>query len=228
MSQDSANTPEAAAMRGQMRQLLEKTIDGLPDSYRTVFVLRAVEEMSGEEVAACLEIPEATVRSRFFRARSLLRTALALEVDCALESAFALDGVRCDRIVAGVLAQLDLSGKERPAAKAGAGPGRDVPGPSQGACRRAGQDHPETGRPAGGGQGQVQLPDRYAEDADRCAALRGDAGEGRRQRLPGRGAAVRQSDLAKAAASILGDEAMHWAVLRNALGEAPVPSAFMS
>jgi rubrerythrin len=35
-------------------------------------------------------------------------------------------------------------------------------------------------------------------------------------------------DLAKAAASILGDEAMHWAVLRNALGEAPVPSAFMS
>ena len=35
-------------------------------------------------------------------------------------------------------------------------------------------------------------------------------------------------ELAKAAASILGDEAMHWAVLRNALGEVPVPSAFMS
>ena len=35
-------------------------------------------------------------------------------------------------------------------------------------------------------------------------------------------------DLAKAAASILGDEAMHWAILRNALGEVPVPSAFMS
>jgi rubrerythrin len=35
-------------------------------------------------------------------------------------------------------------------------------------------------------------------------------------------------ELAKAAASILGDEAMHWAVLRNALGEAPVPSAFMA
>jgi rubrerythrin len=35
-------------------------------------------------------------------------------------------------------------------------------------------------------------------------------------------------DLAKAAASILGDEAMHWAVLRNALGESPVPVAFMS
>lgn len=35
-------------------------------------------------------------------------------------------------------------------------------------------------------------------------------------------------DLAKAAASILGDEAMHWAILRNALGETPVPVAFMS
>jgi rubrerythrin len=35
-------------------------------------------------------------------------------------------------------------------------------------------------------------------------------------------------DLAKAAASILGDEAMHWAVLRNALGEPPVPAAFVS
>ncbi len=37
-----------------------------------------------------------------------------------------------------------------------------------------------------------------------------------------------QRELAKAAASILGDEAMHWAVLRQALGEAPVPSAFMA
>ena len=35
-------------------------------------------------------------------------------------------------------------------------------------------------------------------------------------------------ELAKAAASILGDEAMHWAILRNALGEVPVPSAFVS
>lgn len=35
-------------------------------------------------------------------------------------------------------------------------------------------------------------------------------------------------DLAKAAASILGDEAMHWAILRNALGEVPVPAAFVA
>ncbi|MDB5808055.1 MAG: ferritin-like protein [Betaproteobacteria bacterium] len=40
--------------------------------------------------------------------------------------------------------------------------------------------------------------------------------------------AFQNRDLSKAAASILGDEAMHWAILRNALGEVPVPSAFVS
>jgi RNA polymerase sigma-70 factor (ECF subfamily) len=71
-----------------------------------VFVLRALEEMSVEETAACLEIPEATVRTRFFRARGLLREALSRELDIALEDAFAFDGARCDRIVANVLKRL--------------------------------------------------------------------------------------------------------------------------
>jgi len=106
MEQEPPESPERAAMRGQMRQLLEQAIDRLPDAFRTVFVLRAVEEMSGEEVAACLGIPEATVRSRFFRARGMLRGALAMEMDMALESAYSFAGARCDRIVAGVLARL--------------------------------------------------------------------------------------------------------------------------
>jgi RNA polymerase sigma-70 factor (ECF subfamily) len=99
-------SPERAAMRAQARQLIEQAIDGLPEAFRTVFVLRALEEMSGEEVAACLDIPEATVRTRFFRARSLLRQALSREIDFAFEDAFSFDGERCDRIVAGVLARL--------------------------------------------------------------------------------------------------------------------------
>ena len=73
-------------MRAETRALIEKSIDALPDVFRTVFVLRALEEMSGEEVAACLDIPEATVRSRFFRARSMLRAALARDVDLALRT----------------------------------------------------------------------------------------------------------------------------------------------
>lgn len=98
--------PEASAERAEMRRLLEARIDALPEAYRTVFMLRAVEELSAEETAAVLDIPAATVRTRFFRARSLLREALAQQVDLACEDAFSFDGARCDRIVAGVLARI--------------------------------------------------------------------------------------------------------------------------
>jgi RNA polymerase sigma-70 factor (ECF subfamily) len=101
--------PEPSAERAEVRRLLEKQIDALPDAYRTVFVLRAVEELSVEETAAVLQVPEATVRTRFFRARSLLREALAQQIDLAYAEAFAFAGERCDRIVAGVLARLQRS-----------------------------------------------------------------------------------------------------------------------
>ena len=98
--------PDNAALRSEMRHLLERRIDTLPDAYRTVFVLRAVEELSVEETAASLGIPESTVRTRFFRARSLLREALAQDVDRAYVDAFGFAGERCDRIVTHVLARL--------------------------------------------------------------------------------------------------------------------------
>jgi RNA polymerase sigma-70 factor (ECF subfamily) len=85
---------------------MEDRIDDLPDSFRTVFVLRAVEEMSVEETAAALGIPEATVRSRFFRARSQLRESLSRSFDMALGDAFHFAGERCDRITEAVMARL--------------------------------------------------------------------------------------------------------------------------
>ena len=109
MSTDSGNgseRPDAQAMRGQIRALIERKIDALPQSFRTVFVLRALEELSVEDTAVSLGIPEATVRTRFFRARSLLRESLAREMDSAIEEAFAFAGDRCDRIVSGVLDRL--------------------------------------------------------------------------------------------------------------------------
>jgi len=102
--------PDAFALRAQLRQLLEARIDLLPEAFRTVFVLRAVEEMDVDEIAQALGIPEATVRTRFFRARSLLREGLASAIDTTLGDAFAFDGARCDRVVAGVLARAE----ERP------------------------------------------------------------------------------------------------------------------
>lgn len=103
MQEAASGQPDCAAERAEARRLLERNIDRLPDAFRSVFVLRALEEMSVEETAACLGIPEATVRTRFFRARGLLREAMSREIDGAYEDAFSFDGERCDRIVAGVL-----------------------------------------------------------------------------------------------------------------------------
>ena len=99
--------PEAATHSGELRRVLEAQIDALPDAYRTVFMLRAVEEMTVEETAAVLGIPEATVRTRFFRAKSLLRETVAQKIDLACEQAFAFAGARCDRVVAFVMNQLN-------------------------------------------------------------------------------------------------------------------------
>jgi RNA polymerase sigma-70 factor (ECF subfamily) len=107
------NAPDISAERKEMRGLLEAQIDALPDGYRVVFMLRAIEELSVEETAAVLEIPQATVRTRFFRARSILREALAQKIDVACEDAFSFAGARCDRIVANVLARINPS-KETP------------------------------------------------------------------------------------------------------------------
>lgn len=104
---DTAGQPEQAAQRAQARGLIEAKIDGLPEVFRTVFILRAVEELSVEETGQLLGIPEATVRSRYFRARGMLREALARELDFALDDAFGFDGARCDRIVEGVMRRLD-------------------------------------------------------------------------------------------------------------------------
>jgi RNA polymerase sigma-70 factor (ECF subfamily) len=108
---DPDGRPERMAMRAEMRRLMEAHIDALPDAYRTVFMLRAVEELDVEEVAAVLHLPAATVRSRFFRARGLLRESLARNIDLATGDAFSFAGERCDRIVAAVLARLSQTGE---------------------------------------------------------------------------------------------------------------------
>lgn len=106
MGESNFQNPESAAANGELRRLLETHIDRLPDLYREIFVLRGVEELSGEETAQILGIPEGTVRTRFFRARHLLSQALAQDIDEVFGEVYAFAGDRCDRIVAGVLARL--------------------------------------------------------------------------------------------------------------------------
>jgi RNA polymerase sigma-70 factor (ECF subfamily) len=104
-AEDTRESPTAATLRAETRQILERRIDELPVAFRTVFILREVEEMSVEQTADALGIPAATVRSRLFRARALLRAALARDIDMATGDVFGFAGARCDRIVAAVLAR---------------------------------------------------------------------------------------------------------------------------
>lgn len=102
--------PEQSVERLQVRALIEARIDLLPDLFRSIFVLRAIEEMSVDEVAEALGIPAATVRTRYFRARALLREGLAQEIDATVGDVFSFAGERCDRIVSNVVARMQAAG----------------------------------------------------------------------------------------------------------------------
>jgi RNA polymerase sigma-70 factor (ECF subfamily) len=101
-----SESPSAGAIRAETRRILERRIDELPEAFRTVFVMREVEDMSMDEIAECLSISPATVRTRLFRARALLREGLARDIDLATGDVFSFAGARCDRIVSNVLARL--------------------------------------------------------------------------------------------------------------------------
>ena len=103
---DPLELPDKAFGRAQMRAVLERKVNELPENYRVVFVLRSVEKMSVEDTALALDIPPETVRSRHFRAKSLLRESLAQEVDLAERDLFEFGGTHCDGVIAAVLARL--------------------------------------------------------------------------------------------------------------------------
>jgi RNA polymerase sigma-70 factor, ECF subfamily len=102
----TAEPASTTILRAEIRKILERRVDELPVAFRTVFILREVEEMSVEETAEALGIPSATVRTRLFRARALLRSALARDLDIATGDVFGFAGSRCDRIVTAVLAEV--------------------------------------------------------------------------------------------------------------------------
>jgi RNA polymerase sigma-70 factor (ECF subfamily) len=105
VADETSESPSNATLRAEIRRMLERRIDELPVAFRTVFVMRDVEDMTVQETAECLSIPPATVRTRLFRARAMLRAALAHDMDTAAADVFAFAGDRCDRIVAGALAR---------------------------------------------------------------------------------------------------------------------------
>ena len=101
--------PDAQVVREQLRQLLERAIADLPDGFRTVFILRAIEGLSVEETSEVLEIAPATVKTRFLRARRKLQENLDPEVRTALLGTFPFAGADCAAMTGRVLAALELA-----------------------------------------------------------------------------------------------------------------------
>lgn len=98
--------PAASAARAQIRHLLEHAIDELPEAFRTVYVMREIEECTVEETAIQLRIKPETIKTRLHRARRLLRTSLQATLADTLSEAFPFMGRRCARLTEAVMARL--------------------------------------------------------------------------------------------------------------------------
>jgi RNA polymerase sigma-70 factor (ECF subfamily) len=99
--------PLASAARDQIRRLVERAVDGLPEPFRIVFVMREIEECTVEETAASLDLKAETVKTRLHRARRLLRAALHDTLSTSLGDAFPFLGPRCDRVTESVMQRLE-------------------------------------------------------------------------------------------------------------------------
>jgi RNA polymerase sigma-70 factor (ECF subfamily) len=99
-------TPEDRAAHRELAVLLESIVDGLPRTYREVFVLRLVEGLDTAETAAVLELGEEAVKQRLHRARGILQQALEAQVGASVAAAFEFHAARCDRVVAAVMLRL--------------------------------------------------------------------------------------------------------------------------
>ena len=103
---ESRSNPEEELTQRQLGDVLESVIDTLPAKYWIVFALRELQELSTEETARCLQISEEAVKSRLFRARSLLRKKIDSRIGSGIRRLYQFDGQRCDRIVAAVLKRI--------------------------------------------------------------------------------------------------------------------------
>ncbi len=72
-------TPEALLLRADAADAVTAALHNLPDPFREILVLRELEELSYQELAAVLDVPIGTVMSRLSRARRALAAALALQ-----------------------------------------------------------------------------------------------------------------------------------------------------
>ena len=101
-------TPEHLAYAGELQRVLEDAVDGLPEAYRSVFMLRDIEGLSTNETAEALDLGDEAVKTRLHRARALVRRAVTSRLGETAPGAFQFQAPRCDRVVAFVLERLSV------------------------------------------------------------------------------------------------------------------------
>ena len=104
----STPDPEGETLGREVQSFVESAIETLPEMYRTVFMLRHVEELSTAETAELLDLSEETVKTRLHRARSALQQQLLAEAGAGIKTAFPFLGDRCDRMVETVLRRIGV------------------------------------------------------------------------------------------------------------------------
>jgi RNA polymerase sigma-70 factor (ECF subfamily) len=102
--------PERQAYAQELHRLLEAAVDALPETYRTVFMLRDIEGLSTSETGEGLGLGAEAVKTRLHRARAMIRRAVTLRIGEVAAGAFEFHAPRCDRVVAAVMARLSPSG----------------------------------------------------------------------------------------------------------------------
>ena len=86
---------------------MEKAISQLPDKYRTIFIMRELENMSIAETQECLNLSEVNVKVRLNRAKAMLRNSLTSLYK--KEDLLSFHLTRCDRITDNVMKQIEIS-----------------------------------------------------------------------------------------------------------------------
>ena len=104
---EATRDPETQAYDQELKAVMERAINALPDTYRSVFVLRAIEGLNVSETAACLDLSLEAVKTRFYRGRSLLRRELQLRAGVTAAPAFPFHLSRCDHIVEAVFRRIN-------------------------------------------------------------------------------------------------------------------------
>ena len=97
--------PEQSRSKAELSQMFEQALLSLPEQYRTVLMLRDVEEMSTSETAEA-RLSEENVKVRLHRGRTMVRKGLLALVGATAKGAFPFMGARCDRMVARVFRRL--------------------------------------------------------------------------------------------------------------------------